>query len=539
MQLSTRPLRGSMGRWPRVTARLCGGLLATTLAFTANVHARVTQFEVQSIQPYGQFDAGAYVRIEAVAWGDLAADEPIPGLAHAPRNLAGRVGYRAPLTILAPRDPLPTSSSAPGRGALLVEVPNRGRAIAHALYNSPRAPFLPTGSLAHGNGFLQHHGYTLVVPTWELGTGITLPTFVDDKGVRRQIEGAGIAALRDIADFLRHARVDADGAPNPLAGRIDRTLAVGYSQTARVIKTMLIEGLNQTSAADGGRRVFDGMHVHASASGLAHIFANMPGPESGTFFTPRFTHPEFRGVTEEPLTYAAIVERVTRRGQVPPRLVVTNAVTDYYSIRASLSRTGAAGTVDLPQPDTVRIYDIAGASHARSARQTCEFSPAQLDYSPVMRASLLILDAWVRGAAPPPAHALMPLEPRPGEPTLLQAPQHLPGAIVQAPRRDADGNALGGVRLPDMEVPLGSHGQQNLPLSSRPCNLEGAYLAFAATPAERKPGDTRRSVVERYPSSADYVQRIRAATDRLVAQRFLLPADAADIVRAAQAVPGW
>ena len=122
------------------------------------------------------------------------------------------------------------------------------------------------------------------------------------------VEGAGVAAIRDFADFLRNAAADEGGTPNPLAGRIDRALVVGYSQTARVLKTFLIEGFNSA----GGRRVFDGMHINASASGLANIFATGGGKESGTFFTPRFTDTEFRGVTEEPLTYADIMARVAR-----------------------------------------------------------------------------------------------------------------------------------------------------------------------------------------------------------------------------------
>lgn len=339
--------------------------MVTAWAGITAANARVVHFEVQSIKPYGAFASGPFDRIDAVAWGELSPQEAIPGLDRANRNARGRVEYRAPVVILAPRDAQASPGhAAPGWGALLVEVPNRGRAISHGLYNSPREAFLPTGSLERGNGFLQDQGFTVVVPTWELGTGITLPTYVDEQGIKRQVEGAGVAAIRDIADFLRHAPRDAAGAANPLSGRFDRTLVVGDSQTARVIKTMLIEGLNETPAEDGKRRVFDGMHIHASASGLANIFANNPGRESGTFFTPRFSHPEFRGVTEEPLTYAGIVERATRRGQTPPKLVVTNAVTDYLSIRASLARTGAGGTTDVPQPANVHIDDIVRAAQS-------------------------------------------------------------------------------------------------------------------------------------------------------------------------------
>ena len=82
-------------------------------------------------------------------------------------------------------------------------------------------------------------------------------------------------------------------------------------------------------------------------------------------FTPRFTAVNFRGVHEEPFTYEDIVGRMTKRGEIPPKIAVTNMTTDYFSIRASLARTGSRGTTETPIPANVRIYDVAGASHGR------------------------------------------------------------------------------------------------------------------------------------------------------------------------------
>lgn len=495
--------------------------LAATLA-APGAGARVTRLELVTDTVFGTFAGAPFRRIDGRVIGELSPDEPIPGLARAPRNARGRVEYRLPFSIV-----MPASADA-GNGTLLVDVPNRGRPISHFLYNGPREPLLPL-ALEPGNGFLQRRGYTVAMLQWELGQGTALPEFVDDAGVTRAVEGAGPAAIRDFAAYLRFAPAT-EG--NPLAGRLQRTLAVGYSQTARLLKTFLIEGFNRT---DDGRAAFDGMHVHAAASGVANVMANASGRESSTFFTPRFSHPEFRGVTEEPLAWRDIVARASARGAPLPRLVVTNATTDYWSIHASLARTGAGGTSDLPLPDGVRVYDIAGASHGRSAKRNCTYPPGVLDFTPVMRASLVILDEWVRGRAPP-ASRLMPLEPRPGEPTLLQAPAHLPGAIVQVPRTDADGNALGGVRLPDVAVPLGTHGAQNLPLADRSCNLDAAYLAFARTRAERAPGDARVPLDERYGGRDDYVARVRTAAQALVSERFMPPEDAIDATRAAERV---
>ena len=157
----------------------------------------------------------------------------------------------------------------------------------------------------------------------------------------------------------------------------------------------------------------------------------------------------------------------------------------------------------------------------------------ELDWSPVLRAVLVALDEWVSHNRLPPPNTLMPLEARPNDETVLPAPAHLPNAIIQVPRQDSDGNFIGGVRLPDVEVPLGVHGIQNRPLSDRSCNLSAAYLAFPKKPADRKPEDSHPSIAERYKDREDYVNRIRVAARHLIDQRFLLPEDSAIIIHAA------
>jgi len=136
--------------------------------------------------------------------------------------------------------------------------------------------------------------------------------------------------------------------------------------------------------------------------------------------------------------------------------------------------------------------------------------------------------------APPPPSTLMPLQPATNDETVLPAPSYLPDAVVQAPQRDADGNPVGGVRLPDIAVPLGVNGVQNEP-NSFTCSLVGAFLPFAKTAAAATDG--RKSLAERYSSEADYENRVRVAAQAAVAAGFLLPTDAAVIVNAAAAAP--
>ena len=119
----------------------------------------------------------------------------------------------------------------------------------------------------------------------------------------------------------------------------------------------------------------------------------------------------------------------------------------------------------------------------------------------------------------------MPVRPAGSDPTVLDAPKGLPGAVIQVPVREADGNAVGGVRLPDIAAPLGVQGAQNKPRTFI-CSLVGAFSPF---PADK--------VAALYKDQNDYVNRVRVAAREAEAQGFLLPEDAAVIVDPAAETP--
>jgi len=113
----------------------------------------------------------------------------------------------------------------------------------------------------------------------------------------------------------------------------------------------------------------------------------------------------------------------------------------------------------------------------------------------------------------------------------LIPPHHGPsfGSLVPAP--DADGNDRGGVRLVELEVPLGTHTGWNerAPEVGFPwanARFDGSFEPFARTEAERRAAhDSRPSLETRYPTRADYVAKVRAAAAREVTAGFLLPED--------------
>ncbi len=505
-------------------------ILAFALAATAlPASAEFTRLEITSKQSFGIFASGDNVIWQGRVHGELSSSEAIPGLDKSQRNRRGRVEYSARVILIFPNDPQR------GNGTLIVDIPNRGRAYAQALYSSPRDELFQSGTLEQGTGFLQDRGFSLAEVYWELGQGADLPSFVDADGKRRYVEGVGFAIVRDAADFLAHASADSDGNVNPLKGAVKRTIASGKSQSGRFLRSFLLNGFNVAQ----GRRVFDGMHVFVSQASQLPILQTTEGPDSHANGIPTFDDPGMRGVNEEPLTIGEIIARVEARGEAPPKIMLLNSVTDYYSIRASLGRTGASGTSDRPIPANVRVYDIAGAAHLLVARAPpeCTLAPGRLDWAPLSRATLLRLNAWIAEGTEPPATRLMPLEPAPANPPALGAPAHLPHAVVQVPKRDPDGNSLGGVRLPDLEVPLATYQGQNAP-TARGCMLIGATSAFAVTKSERESkGDARLSVAERYRNRDDYVNRTRIAARDLVQSGFLLPEDAAIIIQSAAANP--
>jgi hypothetical protein len=129
----------------------------------------VTALEVQARavvaegRPFGA--AGAYEKVAGVIRFAFDPGHPrnrgIPDIGLAPREAAGRVAAWADFHLLQPVDP------ARGNGALLLDVPNRGRKVALALFNStPRVPD-PTAPEEFGNGFLMRHGFTVAWVGWQ------------------------------------------------------------------------------------------------------------------------------------------------------------------------------------------------------------------------------------------------------------------------------------------------------------------------------------------------------------------------------------
>src|SRR5205823_11316680 len=102
---------------------------------------------------------------------------------------------------------------------------------------------------------------------------------------------------------------------------------------------------------------------------------------------------------------------------------------------------------------------------------------------------------------------------------------------VIVPQVDRDRNDLGGIRMPEIQVPLATYTGWNL--RSREIgapdelfSMQGSWIPFARTKAERmKTGDPRPSMEERYATRSEYLQKVGAAARRLADTGYLLDRD--------------
>ena len=109
---------------------------------------------------------------------------------------------------------------------------------------------------------------------------------------------------------------------------------------------------------------------------------------------------------------------------------------------------------------------------------------------------------------------------------------------VLVPQVDEDGNDAAGVRAPMVQAPLATYTGWNLRSKGfghgAMHEFTGSTIGLPETAEERAAtGDPRKSIQERYGNAAGYVAAIRAAAEKLVAERLMLPEDVERCVAAA------
>jgi hypothetical protein len=176
------------------------------------------------------------------------------------------------------------------------------------------------------------------------------------------------------------------------------------------------------------------------------------------------------------------------------------------------SETEAAYYAPWRQPDTARFvsWEVAGASHICARRlawerrlaardevvirwhpQTSapEPHPSEVDWLPTLDAGFANVHRWIHGGQPP-----------------TSIPPIITSGERPAVARDAFGNALGGIRLPELEVPVARYEGGG-----------GGNLLGLTDPFEP---ETLRCL---YPSHDAYVDKVRKAAEAALRSGVILP----------------
>ena len=281
------------------------------------------------------------------------------------------------------------------------------------------------------------------------------------------------------ADTLRHPK-----GLNPLGDlTIGKVLATGRSQSAFRLVTYI-------NAVHPSTHLFDGYLVHSRGANASGFAAEGLARDA-----------------ENPVPPGA---RLRVDTDVPVLDVQTEG--DMVALRAHLTHQ--------PPFARYRRWEIAGAAHAETPRWVAEVPPA-LDMGPsckdpvnsaphhaVVKAALHALTRWVRdGIVPPQSPAIEIGDPAAADPIV----------------RDSFGNAKGGIRLPQVEVPTATvdggantGAQETAPGAARNfCFLFGRTRLFDAA-----------TLASLYPTHEQFVKKYGAAVDALVSPGYILKLEA-------------
>lgn len=393
------------------------------------------------------------------------------------------------------------------------------------------------------------------------------------------LAGAGMAGIRDMVSMIRYDSDAAVLAPLGLPA-VTHSVAWGNSQSGRLLRLFMYDGFN---ADVDGRIVFDGIIPVIAGSGFG-MFNNrfaMPtrtnGQESNQLY-PNDLFPFTYGDSTDPFTGRSDgILKKARASATLPKVMHIQTSNEYWLRGGSLPHTNPEGTEDAVLPEEVRFYTIGGSQHGsgngkpRPATST-QLPPNPNMWSPVADSLLVAMYDWVAKGIEPPASRY----PKISDGTLVAS--HVDGRINRSawkplngvmhpehiyvvglanwgdrwwqeriidehptgtdkyynplvPAVNSDNNDLPGSTIlpPLTQVPLATFVPWNLraPETGAPkslARLSGGYIPLPPnTAAAVQSRDSRNSIAALYDSFEDYLQQYESATDKLIAEGYLLP----------------
>jgi hypothetical protein len=410
--------------------------------------------------------------------------------------------------------------------------------------------------------------------------------------------GAGFAAFRDVGDFFKYEKADESGTANPVAGGVTWAITRGVSQSGNFIRGFIHLGFNQDEqnrqVFDGAWPIIAGKRIalnyrFALPDGTSKLYeASSEGTQTWTKWPD-----SVRG-----LPAAGVLDRCTASHTCPKIVEHFGAAEMWgLKLSPSFVGPAGDKDVPLPD-NVRRYYigstqhggGPGGFSTVAAKPPACPsngYGQGLLPANPMpqretMNAIRVHFRDWVmKGTMMPPSvypkiaegTLVEPTKKAMGFPSIPGLPAGAPtgfmnpvldydfgpefnysdatGVItkmppqikhviaMKAPKVDADGNELGGVPVVLREAPLGTYLGWNVTAEGfhkgQLCNYAGGMVPFAKTKAERMANeDPRPSLEERYGSHDGYVAKVKEAAQKIVADGFLLQADANRLIDEAQ-----
>ncbi|MEX1007194.1 MAG: alpha/beta hydrolase domain-containing protein [Acidimicrobiia bacterium] len=433
----------------------------------------ITAVEVAGVDGIGVFADVRYERVWGTVRGVIASHEDVVGLDRLPSPYE----YESEFEVLRPVD-------RGQRSAVLVDAENRGGPSMLGLVTGvplrgspPSAVTYPVGM---GDGCLFDTGLAYARVQWQTDHCASVPA---------DAQGIGLVIVRDFGRYL--------------ADDFDQRVLAGASQSAWFVNTLIAEGFNVDPV--DGTGVYGGALAYLSAGNWLAL--NRLADDGAPQYP--YVRPE-----RAPLTAAEILSRP----ESDPFFVDITSYTEYYRLRgsvfASASLPAPARHYDFPAPHAPAMPILASAAFELMGCNGGVEIPLNPIQSGAYARALLVGLVADPDALPPSSWFELGPAPEPSE--YFNA---LPGVMLQVPRVDADAQPIGGVRFPDVELPLG----RAEPVALPPCGASsitdacgnfGGWQPFSASELAR-----------RYGSVDAYAERYAKLADSLLADGFLLPRD--------------